>query len=544
MSGLPPLIDRGTSRILFLAVLLLTEILAIAFYFDIHNIALRGEGWSQWLDSAHLLFRFAFSFVCVWALIETPHWKTAYALLLRHGENNHWRTWLLLHLLAFAGLAALNLRLEIAEASPASNDKAPWLVFAWLITVAAFLLLWLRVLAPMPVWLCLLWKRRNALMISTSMAGVIGIGSWLTQSLWRSFNHMTFRTVQLLLELRYPLVIADTDEFVLGPPEFSVEIDKACSGYEGMGLVTLFLALYLRVFRHELRFPQALLLFPIGLASAWFLNTLRIAVLIAIGASWSEDIAMNGFHSQAGWLSFLLVAFGLMWAAGRWTFITQRDAKKTAPIQEKHGDLATALLLPFIVLMAAMLLTSAFSDSRGDTMYPLKIMATGCTLWVCRRAYRIYQWRGSWDASLIGAAVFTVWLLLEPASDTDAHPTWLDDLPTGHATVWLLFRALGSVLIVPLTEEFLFRGYLLPKLVSSQFETVDSRRFTWLSFLGSSLLFGLLHQRWLAGSLAGMAFAYAQYRHGRLADAVLAHVIANALIAVAVLGFGQWQLWS
>ena len=63
------------------------------------------------------------------------------------------------------------------------------------------------------------------------------------------------------------------------------------------------------------------------------------------------------------------------------------------------------------------------------------------------------------------------------------------------------------------------------------------------NFLVSSLAFGLLHQRWLAGVLAGMAFAIAQQRNGRLNDAVSAHALANLLIAAAVLTRERWSLW-
>jgi len=39
-------------------------------------------------------------------------------------------------------------------------------------------------------------------------------------------------------------------------------------------------------------------------------------------------------------------------------------------------------------------------------------------------------------------------------------------------------------------------------------------------------------------------FAVAWMRRGRLGDAILAHALANACIAVAVLGFGRWDLWA
>lgn len=60
----------------------------------------------------------------------------------------------------------------------------------------------------------------------------------------------------------------------------------------------------------------------------------------------------------------------------------------------------------------------------------------------------------------------------------------------------------------------------------------------------ASLLFGLLHERWLAGTLAGMAYCLAQYYRGRIGDAILAHATTNAAIAAYVLSTGSWSLWS
>jgi CAAX prenyl protease-like protein len=120
----------------------------------------------------------------------------------------------------------------------------------------------------------------------------------------------------------------------------------------------------------------------------------------------------------------------------------------------------------------------------------------------------------------------------------------LAELPYWAAGVWLFFRVAGSAITVPVAEELAFRGYLIRKLIARDFENVALNRFTWFSFLLSSVLFGLLHDRWLAGIVAGMLFALALYRRGQLGDAVVAHVTANALIAVYVLVYSKWGLWS
>jgi CAAX prenyl protease-like protein len=116
-------------------------------------------------------------------------------------------------------------------------------------------------------------------------------------------------------------------------------------------------------------------------------------------------------------------------------------------------------------------------------------------------------------------------------------------LPAAWAGVWLTFRIVGSVLTVPIAEELAFRGYLLRRLISAEFENVSFRQFSWLSLLGSSLVFGALHDRLLAGTLAGVVYALVLRRRGELCDAVVAHATTNLLIAAYVLATGTWSLW-
>ena len=112
------------------------------------------------------------------------------------------------------------------------------------------------------------------------------------------------------------------------------------------------------------------------------------------------------------------------------------------------------------------------------------------------------------------------------------------------AAAWLTARVFGSVVAVPLAEELAFRGYLMRRLIAADFTNVSLKTFTLLSFLISSALFGAMHERWLAGTLAGMLYSLAAYRRGRLGDPIIAHAVTNALIALTVLTTGAWSLWS
>jgi CAAX prenyl protease-like protein len=196
-----------------------------------------------------------------------------------------------------------------------------------------------------------------------------------------------------------------------------------------------------------------------------------------------------------------------------------------------------------------MLITRAFS-MEFDWFYPVRVLGTAAVIWFFWRSRLTrLDWAGIWSGSAIaiGVAVFVVWLGLEGilgnTGTASVIPGSLAEMPAGWAAAWLVFRVLGSVITVPIAEELAFRGYVLRRLISSDFNKI-SPRFTLLSFLLSSFTFGMLHGQWLAGTVAGMFYAWAMYRRGRLGDAILAHATTNALIAAYVLLFGSWNLWS
>ena len=86
-----------------------------------------------------------------------------------------------------------------------------------------------------------------------------------------------------------------------------------------------------------------------------------------------------------------------------------------------------------------------------------------------------------------------------------------------------------------------FRGYLSP-LISIRFENVRIGEFRLLAFVGSTVAFGLMHERWLAACLAGAIYAMLMYRTKRLSDPIVAHMASNAAIAVWAIAAQQWSL--
>jgi exosortase E/protease (VPEID-CTERM system) len=411
----------------------------------------------------------------------------------------------------------------------------------WVGSGATVFLLWLGALAPASFWWHVV-QQEHAAMLGASL---LGVGVWgsgqIGQALWAPLAATTLGVVRALLGLVYPEVYYDLAAQVVGTATFQVTIVPACSGYEGVGCVTLLLLWYLWWFRPHLRFPQSLLLLPIGAVAAWVANALRLTALIGLGTSVSPAIAQGGFHSQAGWIAFLLVGLGVIAVAQRCPLFTASTPSPSVPAPVQY---ATALLVPLLVLMATMVLTSALS-SQVDYWYPVRVVTTGGALWAFRKAYRPIAWTWSWHAVVLGMAVFGVWMVLEPADHhrSTALAAGLAALPGGLTIVWIGFRIIGSVLLVPIAEELAFRGYVIHRLVAPDFATVRPGQFTWWACLVSSLLFGLLHGRWLAGTLAGIGYALALRQRGQLADAVVAHMTTNALLAAYVLSHHAWSLW-
>jgi exosortase E/protease (VPEID-CTERM system) len=268
---------------------------------------------------------------------------------------------------------------------------------------------------------------------------------------------------------------------------------------------------------------------------------LRIVGLVVIGTSFSRSLSAGAFHSQAGWIGFIAVALAVVAISHRMQFF---KARRCEAVRHEINPTATALLVPFLVLAGALMVTTALSDGF-DRLYPLRVVAVTGALLAFLRTYRTWDWDWSWFSVGIGGAVFAIWLALDgTAGDGAATRAAVAGLGAGERAIWLAFRVAGSVLVVPLVEEMAFRGYLLRRLAAADFEGKAAERFNWIAFALSSAAFGLLHGRWMAGTAAGMAFALAQYRRGKLADAVIAHMTANALIALLVLMTGAWALWS
>jgi exosortase E/protease (VPEID-CTERM system) len=531
----------GLYRVLLLAILI-AEAVGLSFHLDPDLLLKRqNPGAVEWLiASSPVLLRIGVAFTGVLFVALGPRVrKWAHAL---HGVRHPARwAWLLGHLLAFGVFVRLSDGL-LAKSDSSFHPTPGWFVL-WSILAIIAVACWLLAFAPAGFWGRLVRRERLAFAVAALAASVAWAFGQLTQAFWRPLAETTFSLTRLFLDSFYPSITSNAEQGILGTAAFQIQISPACSGYEGISLVTVFLAVYLWLFRHRLRFPQALILFPIGITAIYLANVIRLAALLLVGTHYSPQVAVSGFHSQAGWIAFTVITLVLIALAHRMPFFKHRAA---GPQISGRPHIATALLVPFFCLLATAMVASAFS-AGFNAWYPVQAIVTAAVLVYFRKAYRELDWEWSWHATVVGGIVFAVWLLLAPTAGSAGSQMQaaVTEMPHWAAATWIFFRVAGSVIVVPMAEELAFRAYLLRKLVSRDFEHVPPGRFTWPSFLLSSILFGLLHDsRWLAGTIAGMLFALILYRRRRFGDAVAAHMTANALIALDVLILGDWSLWS
>src|SRR4030095_10206490 len=96
---------------------------------------------------------------------------------------------------------------------------------------------------------------------------------------------------------------------------------------------------------------------------------------------------------------------------------------------------------------------------------------------------------GDWSvptAVVTGLLVLVLWILPEGLYPLLGNKTIFH---TYHhysgpeAIVWIGFRLTGAALVVPIAEEFFWRGFLIRWLVRSDFQTVAPGTFTRISFL-------------------------------------------------------------
>ena len=217
--------------------------------------------------------------------------------------------------------------------------------------------------------------------------------------------------------------------------------------------------------------------------------------------------------------------------------------------------LANLPWLPYVAPFAVfMLLTepARYFPSLSPWLYIAKTVITAFLLWTFRDYYRDdlsakLSFRQSIEALIMGLLVLGLWILAEGRLFQLQSKNFFYPYAIGNGTVastfWIGFRLLGSSLVVPVMEELFWRSMFMRWLINPDFKKVPLGTFSWFSFISTAVLFGLEHNRILAGIGAGIFYNLLLIYQKNLKGVILAHGITNFGLSIYVIMTRNWIFW-
>jgi hypothetical protein len=217
---------------------------------------------------------------------------------------------------------------------------------------------------------------------------------------------------------------------------------------------------------------------------------------------------------------------------------------------------------PFVIFLALTFGQGKFGAASAYWFYLAKTLVGAWLIWEMRPFVSEMRWAMSWEAVVVGVAVFAAWVGItgDWAAQNSlwaklglTHPsgsplkTWNPNgqFGPGSTLAWLFMvtRILGSTFIVPPLEEVFYRSFLYRYIAKPDFQSVSLNQFLPLPFFATAAVFGFSHNEWLAGILCGAAYQWLVIRKNRLGDAMTAHAITNFLLGLWVVWRGAWHFW-
>ncbi|MBM4258824.1 MAG: CAAX prenyl protease-related protein [Deltaproteobacteria bacterium] len=210
--------------------------------------------------------------------------------------------------------------------------------------------------------------------------------------------------------------------------------------------------------------------------------------------------------------------------------------------------LASHPAVPYVLPFALFLLLTELARWIPNSLlwiYPLKTVVAGTLLLWFRKTYSEIMFEFSWLAVAVGVLVLLLWIPLYGGYFLLSEPQIVNpyELTGSLALPWIAIRLLGSSIVVPVMEELFWRSFLLRYLVNPDFRQVPIGTLTTSAVAISVVLFGVEHNQWLAGIVAGLLYTLLLYRTKSLFSCIVAHAVTNFLLGVYVLMTEQWQYW-
>lgn len=216
---------------------------------------------------------------------------------------------------------------------------------------------------------------------------------------------------------------------------------------------------------------------------------------------------------------------------------------------------AAPRVIPFTLYLVVLALTPLVHkalpdwDSRwlygariGLVLAALAMFARGYVELLAPVAVRMRDWL---LAVGIGVAVFAAWVNLDLPWATLGAARGFDPTRADGSLDWALIavRLFGAAAVVPIMEELFWRSFILRWIDRGDFLQLAPAAISLRALFISSLLFGVEHDLWFAGLLAGLAYGWLYMRGNHLWPPILAHAVTNLLLGLWVVQTGSWRFW-
>jgi uncharacterized protein len=207
-----------------------------------------------------------------------------------------------------------------------------------------------------------------------------------------------------------------------------------------------------------------------------------------------------------------------------------------------------ARVVPFVIFCALTVCQGKLGPASAYWFYLAKTLAGAWLIFKMRPHVSEMRWAFSWEAVVIGIAIFGIWVGLDGHYWQMKHPS------TGNPTeafskgsplpmFFNVVHIVGMTLVVPPLEEVFYRSLLYRYIASPNFMAVPFNRFLPLPFFVTVAFFSIAHNEWLPALICGAAYQWLVIRKNRLGDAMTAHAITNFLLGVYIVMYGKWYFW-
>lgn len=225
---------------------------------------------------------------------------------------------------------------------------------------------------------------------------------------------------------------------------------------------------------------------------------------------------------------------------------------------QSHDTPALAYVLPFAVFLIGTNLEGQAENEDGTligpryvTFYCAKILAVIVAMIISRKAWRdLRPLPGGGTialSALIGAFVAVFWIGLDglypPLPESLGKRSAFDPTTLEPATKWLflIFRALGLVAIVPIIEELFVRDFVLRYVTDPNWQKIAPWAFNSTAAVVSLGLFVAGHPEWFPALLCGVLWLWLLHKSRSVSALVISHAVANLGLGIYSVVTGDWK---